>query len=129
VIDVMQAGFLSLMRGPDGRRLNIVLAAMLAIAALIASVSAGFAAGGETGVICRADASGKNSPAPLPATDHFACCIAGHNAVPGASPPERTVLVLPRAAGLMLPPPLDAKSVVVRLTLASEGPRGPPLQV
>jgi hypothetical protein len=125
----MQAGFLSLMRGPDGRRLNIVLAAMLALAALISSVSAGFAASGETGVICRADASSKNAPAPLPATEHFACCIAGHGPTLAHSPPERAVLVLPRADGLVLPPPRDAKSVVVLPTLASEGPRGPPLQI
>jgi hypothetical protein len=125
----MRTGFLSMMRGPDGRRLNIVLAAMLAIAALMSSVSAGFAAGGETGVICRADASSKHSPAPLPATDHFACCIAGHGPTPAGSAPERAVLVLPRAAGLILPPPRDAKSVVLLPTLASEGPRGPPLPI
>jgi hypothetical protein len=126
----MRAGFLSLMRGQDGCRLGMALAAVLAVAALITSVNVGLAAGGSlAGVICRVE--GANSapmPAPLTAGDHGACCLAGHSQAP-AVPPERGVVLLPSGNSSLPQPAAATNAVMLPLLLGSEGPRGPPLAI
>jgi hypothetical protein len=125
----MRPSFLSLMRGTDGRKLGLLLAAILFVGGILANFGAGAAAGmGADGFArCSTGSSPVGLPSGQPADHGSDCCFTGHAPAPSATPPaaDDGLPVAPRHGAALAAH--AAGAVIVPLFLASEGPRGPPL--
>ncbi|MEO8667006.1 MAG: hypothetical protein ABI399_00700 [Bauldia sp.] len=123
-----RATLLSILRGPDGRRLAAVVAAVMVVAGFLGGVSAGQAAGGAgLSIFCKADEGAVGGAPATPAgQSHADCCIGGHNTAAGALVPDAVPLSVVFAPGSQTAV-ASTDRVIVPLARASDGPRGPPL--
>jgi hypothetical protein len=124
----MLPSFLSLLRGVEGRRLALVLAAILFVGGILNGVGAGAAAGtGANGLsLCSVHGSA-DAPAQQPADHGFDCCFAGHApGLAGLPPPVADGILRPFGSrvGTFR---VAVAGITHRPLVASEGPRGPPL--
>jgi hypothetical protein len=121
----VRSKFLTALRGPDARRLVLLLAAVLVFAGLFDGLGAGKAATSGLTILCQA-ADGGSVPGNAPDDRHTDCCLSGHRLSPGDLPAKD------RFAPSNLPPQAGpARGAGGGLTAttshASTGPRGPPL--
>jgi hypothetical protein len=125
----MRSSFLSLMRGPDGRRLGLVLAVVLFVSGLVGAIGTGAAVAmtGDGFAICTTDGASGGAPAHHPADHAIDCCLLGHAPAQAAAAPAAIEIGAIAMRQGALPIPAADTDPIVRRFLGSDGPRGPPL--